>query len=181
MAPVAVAIAIMAGGMLGGGISETTRHMRSRLACDRSMLLESTVCFNPDERGLLVGALWLATNLPPDDAVLSFKEGPAAYYSEHKIVRPSNDEYRRWSEAPDVLEQIRTTGARYIFLDHIHPHSRGLGRTLAPWCDRMVLVQTFSPVTLLFDINPEATAGSSDACPALDDFVEAPKQQRWIW
>ena len=181
MAPVAVAIAIMAGGMLGGGISETTLHMRSRLACDRSMLLESPACFNPDERGLLVGALWLATNVSPDDAVLSFKEAAAAYYSEHRIVRPSNDEYRSWSEAPDLLKQIRTTGARYIFLDHIHPYSRGLGRTLAPWCDRMVLVQTFSPVTLLFDIHPEATAASSDACPALHDFVETPKQQRWIW
>ncbi len=188
--PLTVAVAVLVTGMLAGGIHETTQQVRSRLACDRSRLLESPACLNDDERGMLTGALWIAANLPPDDAVLSFKEGAAAYYGEHRVVRASRRAYEAWIDEPDdMLEQIRATGARYILLDHIHPFSRGLGKALTSFCDRLGLVRTFSAATLLFDLEPAAStvsppadsAPQADACGALEVYQASPLQERWIW
>lgn len=185
--PLTVAVAVLATGMVAGGIWESAGQLRAKMACDRSQLLESAACFNDDERGMLTGALWVAANLPPEEAVLSFKEGAAAYYGEHQVVRPSRDDYETWIDEPnDMLEQIRATGAGYILLDHIHPFSRGLGTALRSFCDRVGLVRVFSPATLFLDLDPgDSTVppetATADACDALGVYETSPLQERWVW
>jgi len=171
---VRVSIVVYCLAVVGGAWQQGSSILKRRLACDRSSPLTSANCFNSDQRSLFAGALFVRDSLPEETPVLSPKEATFAYYSQHKVLHPSNAFSE--SQDQDFLDQVLQTGVRHVFLDRIHPSSRRrIGRMLAMSCGRLRVVKAFPPKSFLFVISEassdsEGSPGRNSACQALEFY-----------
>lgn len=159
-----IALAGLLIGMVGGLYQQALPQLKSRMACDRIVALDSPTCFTDDQLSLLAAARWVGQNIPDSEIILSPKDGVMAYYSRHLVLHPGYVQGEGQGEA-GFMDAVTDLGVRFVMLDRIHPWSRQwIRQVLTASCRRLRVVRSFPPRSVLFEVLP-AGAGPALGAP----------------
>jgi len=139
--------------------------LASAVSCDRLARLQSTGCFNPQERAWLTAALYARERTPADTRFLSSKEGAFGYHSDRKLVAIGSV---LGDGSVSIIGRMKDANVSYIVIGTGTGREDDLRKALFPVCDRLQVVQVFPPQAAILKVLPGSqTDHARSACPFL--------------
>jgi len=155
--------------MVWGG-AERSRELVVDRSCHRSEDIPLAECTTPEQAGYFDALRYVRTGLPENATFLTAKSGALYYYTGRKSI---SVEAARGQSPEDFIPFVRSQGADYVLLASVDSlELKYFGPLLQANCERLQLIKSFTPATLLFAVNPArfSATGERDACEAIAEY-----------
>jgi hypothetical protein len=151
-----------------GAIRRDVPHLKTRLACDRTVPADSPACWPLPERELLTLANWVRDSTPDDALFFVPKERAFFVHTGRKTI---NQDRGLREDTTTIGGYLRLRGVSYTVLTPVGLRVRAHASRLIGACREFDLVKQISPRTMLLKVAPEASAtDSTPTCAAVRQF-----------